>query len=102
MNQKKNMRVGTPNEHRLYNELSKFVMDWMKERNNEGIKPYQSEVIGALEMVKTDIYALHSAERIISQSMKNMFKNLDGKTLICDGKSVIIEKTKTNEGAVFR
>ena len=43
-------------EHRLYEKLAKFVLEWIEEENKSGRKPFQSEIIGALEMVKADLY----------------------------------------------
>jgi hypothetical protein len=71
-------------EHRLYKALVKFVADWINNENKTRT-PYQSEIIGALDMVKMDYYLHFSAERVMKKAMKeNMVKiltALKGKTL---------------------
>ena len=69
------------NEHRLYHKLAKFVFEWIEEENKNGRNPFQSEVIGALEMVKVDLYMLQSSERILSKKLVDIFGKLEGKEM---------------------
>ena len=75
------------NEHRLYDELAEFVCKWIDKENRSGRKPFQSEIIGALEMVKADLYAMHSAERIITKRFGEIMQKLDGKSIQVDNKA---------------
>jgi hypothetical protein len=81
----KGYEKGSPlDEHRLYKALVKFVADWIN-TENKSRTPYQSEIIGALDMVKMDYYLHFSAEQVMKKAMKeNMVKiltALKGKTL---------------------
>jgi hypothetical protein len=79
-------------EHRLYNAVAKFVADWVIEENKTRT-PYQSEIIGALDMVKTDYYLHFAAERVMKKEMKeNMVKIL----VALKGKSITID----NQGGI--
>jgi len=69
------------NEHRLYHLLSNFVFEWIIEENKKNRKPFQSEIIGALEMVKVDLYMVQSSERILSKKLVDIFGKLEGKEM---------------------
>jgi hypothetical protein len=68
-------------EHRLYKALSQFIINWMKVENEGGRKPYQSEVIGALDMVKTDWYLGQHAHIVLKEELYKVFKQLEGKNI---------------------
>ncbi len=78
------------NEHRLYQQLSKFLIEWMDKENKNGRKPFQSEIVGALEMVKMDLYMVQSAERVLSKKLVDIFGQLEGKEMSIDKDGIII------------
>jgi len=76
------MKIKETNEHRLYKKLTKFLLEWLDEENKtNNRKPFQSEIIGALEMVKMDLYLVQSAERVLSKKLVDIFSKLDGKEM---------------------
>ena len=76
------MKIKKTNEHRLYKKLTTFLLDWIEEENkNNNRKPFQSEIIGALEMVKMDLYMVQSAERVLSKKLVDIFGKLEGKEM---------------------
>lgn len=84
--------MGETNEHRFYKKLSKFIVEYLDEENKAGRKPFQSEIIGGLEMVKADVYAKFSAQDILKKELKEILRSLKGKTLTIDkDNSITIE-----------
>lgn len=88
----------------FYEELSKFTIDWMTERNKEGEKPLLSEIIGGLEMVKTEIYWTQNwfVEKLINKQLKDKMTSfiakLAGKdiTIRSDGSIIMVQNTDEN------
>ena len=88
----------------FYEELSKFTIDWMTERNKEGKKPLLSEIVGGLEMVKTDIYWTQNwfVEKLVNKQLKykmaSFIAKLDGKniTIRSDGSIIMTQNTDEN------
>lgn len=85
------------NEHRLYHALGKFVIEWIEEENKKGRKPFQSEIIGALEMVKVDLYMVQSAEKIIAKKLVDIFGKLDGKEMSISKDGITIMQKEVNQ-----
>jgi hypothetical protein len=92
-------KTKTGKRNSFYEDLFKFTLDWMTARNKEGEKPVLSEIIGGLEMVKTDIYWTQNwfVEKLVNRQLKDkivsIIAKLEGKdiTILSDG-SIIIEK----------
>lgn len=88
----------------FYEEVSKFTIDWMTERNKEGEKPLLSEIVGGLEMVKTDIYWSQNwfVEKLVNRQLKDKMASfiakLAGKdiTIRSDGSIIMTQNTDEN------
>lgn len=90
------MKRKQTNEHRFYDKLAKFVFEWIDEENKKGRKPFQSEVIGALEMVKVDLYMVQSSERILSKKLVDIFGSLEGKEMDISKDGIVIRQKEVN------
>ena len=77
------------NELRLYKVLSKFIADWLDEENKQGKKPFQSEIIGALDMLKMDFYLAFNNQTMFAKNLKEMLGALKGKTMQIDENNAI-------------
>ena len=86
----------------FYEDLGIFVLDWMTKRNKEKEKPKMSEIIGGLEMVKTDFYWTQNwfIDKTINKQLKKkitqIIAKLGGKEIQIhpDGSLIIMETKK--------
>ena len=86
------------NRSSFYDDLAKFTLEWMKKRNEEGEKPKLSEVVGGLEMVKTEIYWTQTwfIDKTINKQLKEkvtlLISKLGGKDITIHPDGTIIMK----------
>lgn len=65
----------------LYERISKVVIEWTIEQNKKKQKPLQSTIVGTLDMVKSDWYAVQSINIIIQKRLTELIKKWKGKKL---------------------
>lgn len=82
-------------ENTFYGALVKFSLDWCQARNEQGIQPKMSEIIGGLEICKNEWFFTQSwwtkkiAEKVMTDHFKAFTAALNNKHITIDSKGGI-------------
>lgn len=77
-------------EDSFYFALFNFTLDWLKKQNKKGNHPKMSEIVGSLEIVKSEFYFTQAwftkeiSDEQMKKSMQLILEKLKGKEIKID------------------